>query len=468
MKSHYIILGAGISGLSLAWFLRQRFGDEISISILEKKAQPGGWIRSNRCQGFLFESGPRSCRSKGNGLVTLQLIESLGLQEEVIAASSAAQKRYLYIDQCLQQVPAGLFSFLKSPLTWGLIPALYKEWRSNQNYFEDESIYNFISRGLNNDIAEKFFDPITLGIYAGDIRQLSMQACFPDFYNQVHKHGSILRAIGAKLFQRKTKNFLSPFVKEMTKKPIFTLKNGMETLIKALAHQLRHALQFNCDVRSLSLKNGKIEVETDDGQVLSADHVFSALSSSAFAALIPKVISVPYVPTASIAIVNMGWKENVLNRQGFGYLVPSKEKEDVLGVVWDSSAFPEQNNYAEETRLTVMLGGTHRPDIPLMQENEIVAYAKQAISKHLGIVKQPDALKVSIAANAIPQYPVGHVNRVEQFKMRVNSVFDGRLHFLGNSWYGVSVNDCIASGKEMAGEPLNLNLDLDLSSRTSL
>ena len=76
-----VVLGAGISGLSLAWKLKQKFPEDCKITILEKSHRPGGWIRSIEQDGFLFEQGPRSCRPKGAGLATLKLIEELGLRD---------------------------------------------------------------------------------------------------------------------------------------------------------------------------------------------------------------------------------------------------------------------------------------------------------------------------------------------------------------------------------------------------
>lgn len=451
MKRHFVVLGAGISGLALGWFLRERFGDDISLTILEKSPHEGGWIRSQYCQDFLFENGPRSCRTKGNGIATLQLIESLGLQADVIAASPSAQQRFLYIDNKLQKLPSGLFSFLKSPLMQGMLPGLYRDWRFGVKCDGDESVYHFISRRLGHDIAERLMDPLVSGIYAGNIRQLSMQACFPDIFNKVKSKGSILNSMWAGLFKKADPQKLSPFVRTAAKHPLFTLRQGMGMLTKSLAEVLKNCIMFNCSAKSLVFNHAKVEIDIGSGQTLYADHVFSAVPDHALRHLIdPLKVLVPVVPGASVAVVNMGWKEKVLNRQGFGYLVPSSEKEDVLGVVWDSEAFPQQNGSREETRLTVMLGGVNRPDIPLKQEDEIIELALKAISRHLGIKRCPDVIRVSIAIDAIPQYQVGHTGRVNELREKIDDEFGCRLHLAGSSWDGVSVNDCVANAKKMA------------------
>src|ERR1700733_4667132 len=118
----YIILGAGISGLSLAWFLKRRFENRANIIILEKEDRAGGWIQTVQQDGFVFEQGPRGCRPKGiTGTETLRLIEELGLQKEVVFANPAAHLRYLLIRKKLRALPLGVFSFLTFPLPWKIV-----------------------------------------------------------------------------------------------------------------------------------------------------------------------------------------------------------------------------------------------------------------------------------------------------------------------------------------------------------
>src|SRR5437762_1101962 len=96
MPRHVVILGAGISGLSSAWYLKRQHGREIDITIIEKSSRCGGWIQTIDQDGFLFEQGPRSCRPSGSGIYTLQLIEELGIQKEVIVADQDSKLRYIY------------------------------------------------------------------------------------------------------------------------------------------------------------------------------------------------------------------------------------------------------------------------------------------------------------------------------------------------------------------------------------
>jgi oxygen-dependent protoporphyrinogen oxidase len=149
------------------------------------------------------------------------------------------------------------------------------------------------------------------------------------------------------------------------------------------------------------------------------------------------------IPSTSVAVVNLGYRKSVLDRSGYGYLVPSCEKEPVLGMVWDSSVFPQQSNHAEETRLTVMIGTARLHNFAACREEDFVDIALGAIHRHLGIRTPPCAIVVKIARQAIPQYTIGHAARVKEIEQRL-AALSPRIRLLGNGLHGVSVNECIA------------------------
>ncbi|MFQ5728773.1 MAG: protoporphyrinogen oxidase [Waddliaceae bacterium] len=453
----FIILGAGISGLSLAWFLKQRFSNNVSIAILEKDECPGGWVKTTKQDGFLFEEGPRSCRSKGAGGETLRLIEQLGLQDQVILAGRAARYRYLWMDKKLCQLPTGLLSLFTSPFLKDIVTALVRDLTAGPSQQEDESIYNFVARRFNSNIAEKLLDPLTKGIYAGDIHQLSIKSCFPILHQWEQAHGSVLK--GA--FKKKKKNSgpFSPFVQEFQKSSLFSLKSGMEALIRELAGRLEDNLLLSSEVASCRFLPKGVEVDLVDGTTLEADHVFSTIPACGLSPLFAPIHQelselLVSVPSVSTTVVNLGYHKTVLEKQGFGYLVPSKEKEDILGVVWNSSIFPQQNRNPEETRLTVMMGSAHMPNFDTLHEQEFATIALEALSRHLNIDTQPDTISVKIAKSAIPQYLVGHAEKVAAMERTISMAFPC-LTLSGNSFYGVSVNDCIVRSKQIV-ESANL------------
>ena len=419
-----VILGAGISGLTLACALKEK----ARVTLIEKTDRVGGWIRTIEQDGFLFELGPRSCRPKGAGLATLELIEKLGLQDEVIPGE--ATSRYLYIDQKLQKVPESLISSLFSPLTRGIFPSLIKEYFTPKSVKEDESIYSFFSRRFGGTIAERFVDPLALGIYAGDIHQLSMKSCFPSIYIWEKEYGSVMKGM---LSQRRKPLNSSPFIQEMQKYSLFSFKKGMETLPKALAVNLKSELMLNTTVTALKFYDDCIAVQLSSGEQIRADHVYSTLPAQSLSDLWPNPVSQQH-QVNSIHVVSLGYKKNVLKQKGFGYLIPSNQNESLLGVVFDSCIFPQQNLTHDETRLTVMVK-------PGLEDQKNVL---DSLNKHLKISDLPDTYHCSFSENAIPQYYIGHQQRLDALELPKN------FSVLGSSFYGVAVNDCISKAIKTA------------------
>ena len=432
-----VIIGGGVSGLTAAWSLQQK-DPQAEIILLEKSPRLGGWIQSHIEDDFLFEYGPRSCRSYGNGQSTLKLIEDLGLSEQIVYGSPSAKKKYLFLDGKLREVPSCLKSMFASSLFWKSTPALLKEVFISPSDNEDESIYDFVSRRMGTHIAETFFDPIISGIYAGDIRYLSVKACFPIMKEWEQKYGSIVRGLFAKKEKKKESGKIIP--------SIFTLKDGLETITHTLVRKFKGQVLLNANVTRLLKKGNKIHVHLDD-KVIEADRVVSTLSSHDLQNLIPEMKDLlSKQKKSSVAVVALGYKENVLSKEGFGYLIPRKEKEKILGVVWDSSVFPRT---VGESRLSVMMGGAHMSDFNKYTEEGFVREALEAVDRHMGVKLKPKMIKCFIAREAIPQYFVGHDRWVRDVEAGVKR-FSPSLTMLGTSFYGVAVNDCIAKALSLA------------------
>lgn len=363
-----IILGGGITALSAAWHLCRK-DPQVKITLLEKTNRLGGWIRTSHEGGFLFEQGPRTFPFSRNPHL-LNLIRELNLEILI----SPPKKRYIYSQGRLRS----LGSFLP-----GLLPHLIRAPFISPPATEDESIYDFAVRHFSPKIAETIFDPLTLGIYAGDIHKLSMRACFPSL-----SKGSFLRPL------------LSSLMGPKKQKGLFTLPGGMETLITALQKQLPIEIVLNCEVESI----GENTV-TAGGKIWHADRIISALPLQC--------------PSKSLWVVNLAYEGDVLAHKGYGYLVPSQENESLLGALFDSAAFPEQNT-RNETRLTAMLRA---------EESAPIQTAIDTLRRHLGILSRPIYTAAFFAKNAIPQFEVGC-----------------------NYSEGLSVNDSIARGLKMAEE----------------
>lgn len=448
-----IIIGGGISGLSLAYFLQKKYGSSLSIQLIEKSARPGGWVFTQKIGSHLFEMGPRTFKvTRARDL--LDLVNDLGLMDTVVASDREALKRYLFYKGKLQLLPSNPFALLSSPLTRGLLPSLLKEYFIPPSSNEDESIYDFISRRFNAKTACTLFDPFTLGIYAGDIRKLSIKSCFPLLHEWEQKKGSLTKGIFSLVKEKMSSARKEPIIySQLSHVGLFTLKDGIYRLIEALMQKLQMDTLFHAEVISLNPVGNKIEVATTHGSQI-CDHVFIATPVQETARLLSFIPDeslhfLQEIKTVTLAAVHLGFRQNLLQNKGFGYLIPSSEGEVVLGTVWDSVIFPHKNNQDSQTRLTVVMGGAHHPEVASFSNQKCLEIAKDAIRRHLGIVEEPDASAVTLAKHAVPQFEVGHSKKIAALEKSLAELCP-QISLVGNYLDGVSVNACIERSKKIA------------------
>ena len=448
------ILGGGITGLALAWYLTRKYRDAVDVTILERSERCGGWIQTTEADGFVFEHGPRSCRTRGNGIATLELARDLGVDSDVVPASSAAKQRYLYVDGALQALPSKPWHLFTHSLMAGVPKALWREWRTAPGDGGDETIASFFRRRFGDYVTDVFVDPLTSGIYAGDIDKLSVLSCFPRLVELEQRAGSVLSGMlrGGKKGGRP----VDPFVRRMLKYPIFSFRGGMQTLVDALRERVSARIVTRAEVGALAFTDDEVSVTTGAGDFRFDRIVCTTppgVSSQLLEAHCPEAAGLlDTIPSSSCAVVNMGYRKKVLPLDGFGYLIPTGERENILGCVWDSSAFPALQPNGT-TVLTVMIGGTHDVRATALPERELVDRAIAAVGRHAGVVETPDCVQVSIARNAIPQYRVGHSERIARVEELLAEQLP-RVSILGSGYHGVAVNDCIATARDVASTML--------------
>lgn len=439
-----IILGGGISGLSLGYFLQRDLPANAQITIVEKSHRVGGLINTIKEDGAIFEQGPRSFRHGINSDV-YDLIKDLDLGDKIISAK--ASDKFLYVDQALQKIPTSVRAFLFSP--WGRkIIACCLQEIIKQPQVHDESVHAFFSRRFSPWFADTIADAMVKGIYAGDSHKLSLKACLPQLYFYEQSYGSVIKGMLCSQVFKKNPS---------SNRGIFTLADGAASLVAALENVLKDKIYYGQEILSLRYKNHEFLVEGATKNFI-ADRVISCLPAHALA---PVVKNEKFLhdqllnfTSSSMAVVNLLFKGDVIKEKGFGYLIPEIEKEKILGVVWDSSAFPHMCK-KNQSLLTVMMGKVHHPNLDQYNENDVAKIASQSLNKQMGIKKSPTLRHIKIALEAIPQYQPGHLEMVNKLKKAFEN-FSARFHILGSSFFGVAVNDSIRKSKQMAKEITSL------------
>ncbi len=354
-----IIVGGGITGLSLAYFLLEN-KPFLDITVLESEQKAGGKIWTDKVDGFLCEGGVNGFLD--NKPKTLDLVSRLSLTP--LRSNDNARKRYIFSDGKLKLLPDSATAFFSSNLLSlpGRIRIIWEIF-AQKGSGEDETLAKFAKRRLGKEAYEKLIDPMASGIYAGDPEKMSLKSCFPRIYELEQKYGSLIRAL-IKL-QREAKKT----GKKVGAGPGGTLTSflgGMETMINALSDYMGERLKTGARAVSIDKTKDSYVVHLSDGSNIETEAVVlatPAFESSEMTKDFDKQLSSTlgeiYYP--SISVVCLGYRRDRIKRSldGFGFLIPNREGRKILGTLWDSSIFP---NRAPEGHVLLrsMLGGVRR------------------------------------------------------------------------------------------------------------
>lgn len=463
-----VVLGAGISGLAACYHLI-RAPRPPQVVLVEASGRVGGWIRSLRSpDGAVFELGPRGIRPAGAlGARTLQLVSELGLESQVLPVRGdhpAARNRFLYVGGALHPLPSGLRGLFRPcpPFSRPLLWAGLRELTAPRSQDPDETVHSFTERRLGPEVASLAMDSLCRGVFAGDSRQLSVRSCFPSVFRAERTHRSVL--LGMLLTADPSPQLDSPLARQARAErwSQWSLRGGLDTLPQALhAYLSDRGVQILCGqpARALSLQaGGRWKVTLEDGS-LDADHVVSALPAAVLGRMLPAEAAplaavLATIHAVSVAVVNLQYRGARLPVQGFGHLVPSSEEPSVLGIVYDSVAFPEQDGSPPGLRVTVMLGGSWMPPGSPVPSTELLRQqAQEAASRQLGLKGPPSFCLVHLHRDCIPQYTLGHWQKLEAAASFL-ATQKLPLTLAGASFQGVAVNECLESGRQAAAQAL--------------
>jgi len=458
--SNVIIVGAGISGLAIAYRLQQ-LAPDVAITVLEQGQRPGGKIWTERADGFQVETGPNAFLDTKPS--TIALCRDLGLGTCLVAASAAAAKnRYLFLDGRLRPLPGSFGAFLRSDLlSWrGKVSFLLEPLRPRRTSQDDESIDAFARRRAGSEVAEVMADALVTGIHAGDSTLLSMGAAFPRLAALEREYGSVLKGLTRAVRQRRAEAAArgEPYQRPGT---MWSLRLGLRVLIEALSERLRQPPLCGVSVRAVTPAPqtdgplGRWQVRADGRDTWSADVVVLACPAYQQAALLADLDGelsslVEGIAYNRVAVVALGYRgADVPGRlDGFGYIAPQRTRRDVLGVQWCSSIFPDRAP-AGMCLLRAMCGGWHRAEVAGWEDTRLLAVVRDDLRQALGIKAEPVFHQVVRWDRAIPQYHLGHVERVARIDARAGR-YPG-LFLGGNAFQGVALNDCTEQGERLAG-----------------
>ena len=454
---HVVIVGGGITGLAAAYRLQAQ---PIAVTLLEQSGRLGGKIQTERRDGFVVELGPDiflARKPRGIGLC-----RDLGLADRIQETNTTRRGSYIQKDGELHRLPEGLSGLvptrlgpmMRSPLlsARGKL-RLAMDWiRPPRRDEADESVGGFITRRLGEEAYTNLVEPLLGGIYGGDGHTLSLQATFPQLRAAEREHGSLLRGL------LKTRAAPSPTASWGT--AFVTLRDGMDALIAGLAAHLTGVdIRLNQPVHKVTRVGDGYAVHTGEAAPVRADVVVITTPAHAAGPLLasldgPLAEELSAIPHGSTMTLSMAFRAADVPRplDAYGYIIPRSEGKPVLACTWSSTKIPGR---APEgmVLLRVFVGRSDLHAVFERNDEAILALARAELKAMLGITAMPLFYRLCRWRRAMPQYVLGHPERVARIEQR-QAAHPG-LFLAGASYRGVGIPDCIQDGERAAQQALS-------------
>ncbi len=441
-----VIIGGGISGLATAYFLGKQ---GVRSVIVEKTNRLGGLIKTDFMEGCRLEAGPDSFIATKPAVAELAAgIE--GLSAQIIGSNDAARQIFIVRDGKLIALPRGMSMMVPGEWAPVLRSSLFSTTTKAsflrelamkpRTRTEDVSIQDFVQDHFGNEVLQYVADPLLAGVYGGETAKLSAQSVLPRFLEHEREHGSLIRAV-----RRDRKE-------SMHKGSLFlSFQGGMQTLTDAVAGELNTCTKVvHSEACSVERWGSKWRVRLPDEHLQSEQVVF-ACPTYAVAALLdgtlPSLASeLDTIPYSSAILVTLVYRRSQVAHplNGFGFLVPQRERQGVAAVTWISTKFPTRTP-PELTAIRAFVVGDDALKLMGAPEAVLAEMVEGELRRLMGVDASPVAHVISRWPRSMPQYTVGHEQR--RTGIEAHAAEHPGLFLTGNAYSGVGIPDCIRRAK---------------------
>lgn len=436
------IIGGGISGLATAFYIKQK-DPSIELCIYEKRDFLGGKMRTVNSGGFLFEEGSNGFLS--NKPDTLELVKQSDCEDLLVPSNDNARIRFIFKD-ALHRLPESPIAFIMTPLLnfREKIRVLMEFFMPTKENNEDETLQSFGYRRVGKGMTDTFLDAMVAGIYASTPDKISVNAAFPAVVKLEQEYGGLFKGMLAKKKKEAGPGGI-----------LMSFKGGVSTFIERLAKTTKSKIVLNATIEPITKNDEQFEIicngekETFDKVILCTPAYESAkLAQNIFPESIDILNNIEYSP---ISVVGFGYENLSHDLLGFGLLTTTSANKKILGVLWDSSIFEDRAPKGKKS-LRVMIGGQRNANLALKTDAELIEIAKQGIKETMQIDDEPSVIYVKRWDKGIPNYPVGHLKKMEQlFELEKNAK---NIYLNSNAYVGIGLNDCISNCKKCADRVL--------------
>ncbi|MFD2208447.1 protoporphyrinogen oxidase [Virgibacillus halophilus] len=459
-----LIAGGGITGLATAYYLQKSMQENnlpYEIKLVEASNRLGGKVQTVRHEDFVIERGPDSFLERKQPI--MRLIESLGMNDQLVR--NATGQSYILVDGKLRKMPKGAHMGVPTQIRPFLFSGMFStkgKLRAAMDYVlpkgktGDQSLGGFFRRRFGDELVENCVEPLLSGIYAGDIDNMSLLATFPNFYTLEQEHRSLIK--GLKESSTGSKKQLK--TKSSKKKGMFlTLRNGLESMIEELESQLGQVdISLRTSVDHVERKEQGYHVLLSDGTVYKADAIVMTTPHYT----LPKIFSqydyfrmLEEVPSTSVATIAMAFDAAAIKKDmdGTGFVVSRNSDYRITACTWTHKKWPNAAP-AGKALVRCYVGRPDDQSAVELSDKEIIDVVLKDLNKTMKIKKKPEFYVISRWKNAMPQYTVGHIDRVNQIRNESAIQLPG-IFFAGSSFEGIGLPDCIGQGEQAVESVLN-------------
>ena len=485
-----IVIGGGVAGLGAAYKVRRAAdaGHDVAFTLLEKDDRLGGklstvYVDDPKTGGrFVVDGGSDSFLTDKPAVH--RVAKMLGILEDETPTCDENKKTFIVKAGRLVEMPDGIMMFAPTKVMPMVTTALYS-WpaklrmgmdlfvpkrRVPQGERNDETLESFVVRRMGRECLERLAEPLVGGVNGSDPKDMSLAATYPMLLDMEQEYGSLVRGLLAqrkKVEEMRRKYPPRPGAKQRT---FFTsFAEGLQFLSDSMADAAGRAdMRTGVPVTGIqpSADGAGWRVVLADGGVLSGDAVVVATEAWAAAPLITAVDErtsdlVGQIPCSSSATIALAYREEEcpFDKNWHGILAPAVEGMSLTGVSLMSSKWPGR---APEGRVLLrgFVGGSRDQAVLERTDAEIALVAREQLAALLGISLDAEPLftRVFRWPGGMPQYTMGHLDRVDEIEDRTSRIAGFAL--AGGAYRGVGVPNCLDSGERAAAKVLaDLGID---------
>jgi oxygen-dependent protoporphyrinogen oxidase len=457
-----VVVGAGIAGLAAAYDLARarQAGAAISELLIEAGRRVGGSIYTERREGFTVEAGPDSLLAEKPDAAAL--CRELGVGNNLIGSDDGSRRTYILHRGKLVPLPDGLRLFVPtqvaSALATPLLP-LSDKWRIVRELFRtpselvtaDEPVATFVRRHFGEAMLANIVDPLLAGVFGGDSGRLSARSVLPRFLEVERKHGSLIRGLVAEMPHPGPRP--NQDGQAQSRSIFLSLRDGLGELTEGLAQQLEpQRVHFEERALDLAVQPGtyrycvrcaKQSYDADAVILAAPAYECGRLIASQDGELSSELRAIRYSSAMTVALAYT----NVSVPPGFGFLVPRNAGSRLLACTFVHQKFPFRAP-SGSALLRCFLGGIHDPEVLELDDDGVTALVRTELLKILKIAAEPRFVRISRWPKSMPQYEVGHAERLERIRARLSH--HPGLFLAGNAYSGIGISDSIRTGRAAA------------------